>query len=231
MIKNPLISLVCILALFSCTSSATAPDVKCTDIRCSVVLILDSSLQQGGTGWVTTTSTGRSVVVTNKHVCNINEGGTLLIKDDINRIVTRKVIRSVHASDLCVIEGIDVKPLKIEHRLPAAGAALSSIQHPFLGTAQFFTGFYVGDTISAAGEEVAPNESCKNGDRLASYKGMRVCVQTMHLSQSTIKAYPGSSGSPVFNSNGAVVGVIGSIDDNNNAAFIPLPYVKQILAD
>jgi S1-C subfamily serine protease len=57
------------------------------------------------------------------------------------------------------------------------------------------------------------------------------CVLTMELSATTAMVYPGSSGSPIVNASGEVIGVINSTDATNRGNFIPLQYLKEMLDD
>jgi len=132
-----------------------------------------------GTGFYIKAPSGITYILTNKHIC------TEAINDKIGvvikeRIVQRRVIEIHPYEDLCLLEALP------GHK----GLKLGST--PDIGDKVYTSGFPLG-------EELAEEEGYIKGLCLFGYTP---CYNT------SVPTYPGSSGSPLLNKWGSIVGII-----------------------
>ena len=196
----------------------------------SIVKVLSREGTGGGTGWIAK-SGGQNVIVTNHHVCAVAQGGYARIEDDNGAPYLKRIIRQSFERDLCVLEGIDGKALKLAKSGPKRFDTLQVYGHPGLRPTAPASGVYTGPGIVGIG--FSPNEAgiCPpSSQQVRSFFGS-FCVLEMELGYTTVPILPGNSGSPVTNTDGEVIGVMNSADSTGNQGmFIPLNYVREILS-
>lgn len=217
----------------------------------SIVKVTNDEGTGGGTGWVTKTSTGTRVIVTNDHVCQVSTGDYIRIDDDSGKSSIKRILRRDAARDLCVIEGVDVPALPLANGAPGRFEEVSVYGHPLLNPTTPSYGQYIADEIMPVAFSLNAEGGCDAGtpmgiqtpqappsfampytDGQFIFGAPQYCVVFMELSYTSVPIFPGNSGSPVTNANGDVVGVMNSASSRDNRGnFIPLTYVKQILED
>lgn len=198
----------------------------------SIVSVLSNDERSGGTGWSTLSSSGKRVIVTNDHVCQVTDTGYVRILQDNGKRSIKKILRRSFNRDLCVIEGVDAPALHLGSKGPNRFDTLRVMGHPLLKPTAPVTGVYTGDGIAPIGFAPDALGKCPSGAELVDSAFGSFCILHMELSFTTVPIYPGNSGSPVVNQDGEVIGVMNSASSQDNAGmFIPLPYVKEILED
>lgn len=200
----------------------------------SIVKVLNAAGTGGGTGWITTTKRGNLVIVTNDHVCEVATNGVARIENYAGRTTFSKILERDFDHDLCTLEATEGPTLTVADNTPSRYDSISTFGHPLLEPAQPATGLFLGSIVTSYLYEKG-SLGCKNGTaeiNVQTFFGViSACEKTEATNLSNIPTYPGNSGSPVLNTSGEVVGVINSADSRtNHGAFVPLPYVKDILA-
>jgi S1-C subfamily serine protease len=139
-----------------------------------VVLITAESLtkkpyQSGGTGFFVTGPSGKTYIMTNRHVCNLAQDGKVWVKV-IGRTSDHqvKMLESSNAFDLCLLESFDdIEGIYVGNS-PEVGQDAITVGHPRLQPRTYSTGEVVGYepiTITAGivGKTIT-EEQCKTKD-------------------------------------------------------------------
>jgi S1-C subfamily serine protease len=201
----------------------------------SVVKVLNAEGTGGGTGWVANTPSGK-VIVSNAHVCAVGSAGYVRIDGPTGISFVKKILKQSTQRDLCLIEGIDAPALSLAKKVPARFDKLSTVGHPLLNPVTPAEGLFIGTAITPFYEEPTGEKGneCSEGAALIQVETFfgiaSVCKRSEELGLTTLAIYPGNSGSPVLNEDGRVIGVINSAKQDNRGMFIPLDYVREILA-
>lgn len=104
--------------------------------------------QGGGTGFHVVGPSGKTYIMTNRHVCHDSEDGTLWATVENETSDHRvKIIASSNDSDLCILEPIPgIEGLHLG-RLPAIGQDIMYVGHPRLQPRTYVVGEVVGTDI------------------------------------------------------------------------------------
>ena len=195
----------------------------------SIVAILNKAQTGGGKGFAAKTLTGKTVIVSNEHVCKGAEKGFVRVKTDSGRIFLRKVLAENAPGDLCIIEGVNIPALTIVNSSPNRFEEITVLGHPYMTPTIYSKGQYSHDEIVQV-STVSSDGTCPEGTESKNVLFFTLCIQEIEASMTTIVTYPGNSGSPVLNSDGHVVGVINIADRRmNHGGFIQLEYLLEML--
>jgi S1-C subfamily serine protease len=201
----------------------------------SIVKVLNTEGTGGGTGWVTLTSSGKRVIVTNDHVCQVSNTDYIRIDDDSGKSSIKRILKRSFMRDLCVIEGVEAPPLFMADTGPKRHEEVRVMGHPLLFPSAPTSGVYTGDILIPFFQPRDKDGTCPEGTEEAELRSVfgpiEACRKVEELSVTTAPIAPGSSGSPVLNTSGQVIGVMNSAMSENYGMFIPLTYVKEILED
>ncbi len=185
---------------------------------------------ENGTGFLLKTEKG-TWLVTNFHVClHGSWQGVLTASLESGRVVRGHIVKKGMLPDLCAarIEDRDLQALKIAPRLLPL-EAIYTRGYPY-GVLSQSGGHYRGAvkwrytfTVDQIGE--CPKEGTKEYDPYGLYAG---CSADFTDNLTTLYARPGSSGSPVVNSKGELVGVMSSwFGDQDSGGMVRLEDIQQ----
>ncbi len=189
----------------------------------------------GGTGFQVRSPSGRVYTLTNAHICGIAENGTLAAHvPGANRVTLIRIIEVRPEMDLCLLQSLpSASGLSVAENFREA-EHLYVLGHPFLKPLTLSDGYTVARGPVEMPANVEPTDCLPPRMHMEEVRGFfgpeHVCVQSFDAWDSTITVYPGNSGSPVFNTEGDVVGIVFATDGRTfRGLFIPLESIKEIL--
>jgi S1-C subfamily serine protease len=177
------------------------------------VKIVRSDKRSGGSGVILRSTPSKSYILTNSHVCGVIENGGLVIREGEEHAVV--TYRRSDRSDLCLITvaadfGVNTK---LAAKEPALDSPSIVVGHPKLLPTVITRGHFSDHAIIDVMTGVRP---CVQADIDADQDNALLCMflggipqVTRYESQLvTSMISPGSSGSPVFNSEGEISGLV-----------------------
>lgn len=197
--------------LFLLTGLLITKVTKTNDLHNASVMIVNRSMNSGGTGIIYRSSNQKSLVLTNDHVCKVVKNGGLVITTQGNYQVNS--ILESKESDLCLIAVSG--DLRINTRISGSAPNLYDTTlvsgHPALMPNIISRGHLSGRAIISVMTGVQPcTEEDAAGDEalLCAFLGGIPIVKNYEsiLVSSTIM--PGSSGSGVYNGDKNLIGVV-----------------------
>lgn len=188
------------------------------------------NFRNGGSGFYVKAPSGTVYIMTNRHVCELNSNNEVVIIEGNNnpKFFSRNIIKMDNKHDICIIEAEQHKSsLDVASRLDE-GDLINLVGHPTLQPLTISKGEFIGSR--RIGIAYPPTEKgCKKGDR----EFMFMCISTMNANQITAYSRGGSSGSPVVNVYGNLVGILFAGDRNDQFVtfMVPLRDIKRFLKD
>lgn len=190
----------------------------------------------GGTGFGIQYE-GNKYILTNAHVCELDKmvPNGLYVNLNEGRKVKAKILRAYKDHDLCLIEHVQGLNTLSLGETPSMGEMLHAVGYPSLQPKTLTSGEFVGygNVYVAIEQAMFADElrTCRPTDIIQSAWGSVVCIRKYYSSLTTIPILGGSSGSPILNSYGNVVGVAfaGSPMGNNWAKVVPVDFIKKFL--
>lgn len=162
----------------------------------------------GGTAYAISTEEYGVLVITNEHICAMDPVDGIFILDQEAKVWPTKVRRKGHLTDLCIIEPPEDfvknhKGLKLASTSTELfdGQTLFVYGHPGLRKLTSSSGAFVNETWIPA---------------FGGYLDSKVIL----VDRADIAIFPGSSGSPVLNEDGEVVGTVFAYEGPSNIALI-----------
>jgi S1-C subfamily serine protease len=237
MILGPILAFMVFMTSAVVVSTTNRTEAMQDQVKDSVVMV-QSVFGGHGSGWVTTTKSGKTVVVTNQHVCDMSPIPVFNLKTADGKEHPAKVLVKSEEHDLCLLEA------------PKGYPALELAEEAFQDEEVYIVGYpLIGYMTSTVGklkgtemfeeEYPLPPELCK-GKKFRvetqikiSEKGAQmreVCIFKAPVYVTTAQTDGGASGSPLLNEYGEVVGTVMLMYGNISwAATVDLPSVKRFL--
>lgn len=206
------------------------------------VKLVNFAGNSGATGFVATADSGRKVIITNGHVCNLAQDGALVaIYRGDSYIV--KVLKQYQMNDLCALEAPTTSTLPV--RIAGSftnGERGYAIGHPLLEPRSVTDGELSGPVLVSIVVGVNPNPNDCAGDTYElidtsgtpySFFGVNsLCVRSLESESSTIPILPGNSGSAIVNIFGSVIGVAFAANESGVRSYVvPLSDLKTFLGE
>lgn len=222
--------------------ASAGPDIHSAYVRGYVgsKTVMIKKDRSGGSGFFVKAPSGKTYILTNRHVCDLSKDGTLeIILPSNSRQVTKNIIESYEHHDLCLVEGegsytgLDLASFLF------TGQTIAIMGHPKLHPLTLSKGEYIGDKVIQVllGYNI-PEEECQGTVRQASFMSQffgnfTMCIGEFYAGQITAYSRGGSSGSPIINFFGNVVGVLfaGNTGDQFESYIVLLDDVKNFLRD
>jgi len=212
---------------------------------------------EGGTGFYVTAPSGKTYIMTNRHVCQTTSAGSLWASAGDQGEKQIQILVVSDESDLCLLETpTDESGLSFAPGV-SAGQQIYYAGHPDLNPFTFTMGEAVGITqetvgIGVIGKDIqlADCQTMKDSfiSRVSQYeeifenypflrespifpktKTVDLCFEKDDALITTLQIYSGASGGPVTDFLGRLVGVAYATGPTNWAYAVPLSAVRKIL--
>lgn len=198
------------------------------------VSITSPSMRAGGTGVVLQSFPNSSLVLTNKHVCELIQVGGLVNSDTQSYPVDSFRVYTKH--DLCaVIVRADLHAgARLASNPPAIYHSLTVPGHPALLPTMVSKGHFSGRsviTMMVDTEECDGTETSADIVMMCILMGAKPVLQSFDAQATSALIMPGSSGSGVFNEDGELSGLVFAGSQGLSYGFIvPHEYVVDFLS-
>jgi len=241
-LKVSLVKVLLFIALFTFTS-AKGPEFHANFIRSYVgekVVMLKAG-RSGGSGSYVKAESGKTFILTNKHVCKISNDGYMKVFREDGSHATRKIIKMSAKYDLCLVDAAeDFDGLFVANKV-AIGETIAIVGHPKLQPLTLSKGELIGYRNISVASRPNADGTCSSKPLLiidpelkdAFQKLFGYCVNIHYSGQTTAYSRGGSSGSPVIDFFGSLVGVLfaGNRQDQFESYIVPLASVKEFLSE
>lgn len=202
-----------------------------------VVLNGPSNENSGGTGFSVVAPSGKVYTLTNRHVCGLAENGIMSAQSEYHKHHTLlRILEISEEHDLCLLEGLpNVEGYVLNTAEAAIYEKIYVIGHPHLEPNTYREGLLrIREDIELQANNIKREEDCVGKYRLRTMRQFiftfNICVESMDSFSTSISLYPGNSGSPVFNDQNYLVGVVFATSTSDyNGFYVPLGYVKRLL--
>ena len=144
-------ALLIILIIIMVFISAKGPELHSRFIRnyvgTKVVTIMSPKRRSGGTGFLVKAKSGKTYILTNNHVCGLNQDGFLNVIFNLNpQIYKQKIVARYDKHDLCLIDRIgEIQGIDLADSL-SIGETIGLIGHPSLQPLTLSRGEFIGGT-------------------------------------------------------------------------------------
>lgn len=166
---------------------------------------------------------GVTGLLTNEHVCKAAVDLGMPIHSESVRGRTSQLIPVKRDTDrdLCLLIGIDVlglPSLSVKIDSFSRGQELLVLGYPLNGPLTPQVGFYLTERIQYIGAPVEDPFKCPSGKVMYTFSGF-ICLSSQLLNSMTTTIFSGNSGSPVFNADESLVGLVNSADSYTHQGF------------
>lgn len=205
------------------------------------VVLIHNLVGSGATGFIVQGKSGKTYVMTNNHVCGLEEQGTILGTYQ-GYEYPLQVLKRYEMNDLCVMSA--PSPAKKGFKIAKSyelGETAYAIGHPQLEPLSISVG-ELSDTIlvKIVMKVNADKKDCtgptyeyntEDIPSVARFMGVEsLCIRKLIANTSSIVIEPGNSGSPIINIWGSVIGVVFAANDHGTRSYVvPLTDLKSFL--
>lgn len=203
-------------------------------------VLLKNSTGAGASGFLIKGKSGKYHIMTNGHVCGLQENGKLIALYRGDKYVVT-VESKYPYNDLCSISAPDtVKSALTVAKSREYGESAYAVGHPLLEPLSVSVGELSGGVIiSIVTAYNVPKEQCAGPTYelvtdlgpMAAFFGIRsACVRHLEADASTISIQPGNSGSPIVNIYGNVIAVVFAANESGTRSYaVPLSHLKTFM--
>ncbi len=203
---------------FNAQSAIREQSLKQTHAKQNVFRITTD--RGGGTGYLIKDPRFGIVILTNKHICDMDPADEIFVLDQDDAVYYSKIRRKARLTDLCLIE----TPQELLTKYEGLSLAPDGTKLEYAETLYVYGHPGLRKLTGSSGPFV--NESW-----VPRFSDDHIEAPTLRIGRSDIVIYPGSSGSPVLNKDGQVVGtVFGYEGQNHIALFVPLREMIEFLS-
>lgn len=193
-----------------------------------------------GTGFHVLTPSGKKVLLTNRHICEESRNGYVLVAGhESDRFFRLKIVRMSTDTDLCEVEPLpNARPLPLSSTF-LIGEKIVTAGHPSGLPLTIDYGQVLGVIWSSTSRPAVPKEvkagKCRwkndHFEEETDAKGLpiKLCYEVNRTVMTTAHVVGGSSGSPMLNRYGQVVGIVFLRHENNYAGAISLRRIMEFL--
>jgi len=221
----------------ACSGDPRTPKQKMRqDTGSAVVRIFGKTSQghpSGGTGFVVRASSGKTYILTNKHICKLQDTSQRLIVEfpGLKRKYKKRVIEISEEHDLCLVENnLGFKKALIIADKVSTGELSYVVGHPKLYALTVAEGEYI-ETAN-----ISVITSKKDGKPVRIFRkensSMSIAGVVEHSAfRFSVYSRGGNSGSPIVNNLGQVISVLfaGNRNDVMETYGVPLKNVKRFI--
>lgn len=197
-----------LIYVISSFASTDAP-VTNKELRNSAVMVVNNQASSGGTGSVLASSEKGSLILTNKHVCEVVENGGYVVRDRLKSKVMSYRVYDKH--DLCLIKvknnlGVNLTLAASEPKMadPSSVSGFPRLYPNTITRGHFSDKLVVKVMIGE--EECTEEEYLTN--MMCMFFGIKPIVKSFKAQHTSNLIQPGNSGSGVLNSKGELSGVV-----------------------
>jgi S1-C subfamily serine protease len=197
-----------------------------------VATVLKTDQRGGGTGFFVKAASGKTVLLTNAHVCRLADSRKqLLVVTQDGQRFKGKVIEIFKKHDLCVVENkTKIEGLKLSSGVDV-GEEIAHLGHPSLFPLTLTRGQLIGyATLPIMEDVMMETGKCAKGAKEVNAFFFIACIRELDSGLTTVPSQGGSSGSPIVGFTGTVVGVLFAGDSMGWSVIVPLKYVKEFLS-
>lgn len=198
------------------------------------VMITRYDGRSGGSGVILSSSKNSSKILTNAHVCEVIAKGGIVRSDTARGVVKSYKVSDVH--DLCLIttnNNFKVNTV-VAQETPELYQDAAVVGHPALMPTIVTKGVFSQKELITV---VVGSRPCTDEEKTDSRTGV-ICffmgamplIRTFEAQVVSSTIMPGSSGSPVFNMNGEISGLVFAGSGNFGYAYVvPFEYISNFL--
>lgn len=229
------LSMALLVSMLLLSGNKTVKPQNSDELASVSVQITNLRQNRGGSGVILSSSNHGSVVLTNRHVCGVVENGGI-VKTDNGNLNTVVSYTKSNVHDLCTItvaENLGTG-IKLAPENPNYLDSAVIVGHPALLPTTITKGHFSGSQIITLLAEVRKCTKEETEDPalgfFCSAFGALPVFKSFQAQHVTATIMPGSSGSPVFNENGELTGLVfAGMGQLGYAMIVPSDYVRYFL--
>lgn len=216
------------------TSSKTVKPKTNAEYSLTSVMITRYDGRSGGSGVIISSSKNSSKILTNAHVCSVIANGGIVRSDNSRGIVKNYKISEIH--DLCLITTNNNFKINtvVAQDAPDIYADAAVVGHPALMPTIVTKGVFSQKELITLLVGIRPclEEELRNEKNsiICFFMGGMPIIRTFEAQVVSSTIMPGSSGSPVFNTDGEISGLVFAGSGNFGYAYVvPYEYISNFL--